>query len=140
MSNPQEMTSEAILSVNNIEVIYDHVILVLKGVSLHVPKGDPGFKDRIGEVLYNRGMVQAIYVTEGIRAAMRISGRKEITGSDMRDGLEAVDITADRWKELGLDGFSYPVKVTCEIKYYPNGLSNDPSIVGATTIRTTGVE
>ena len=29
----------AYLSVNNIEVIYDHVILVLKGVSLDVPKG-----------------------------------------------------------------------------------------------------
>ncbi|HZP75098.1 MAG TPA: ABC transporter ATP-binding protein [Pseudolabrys sp.] len=28
-----------ILSVNNIEVIYDHVILVLKGVSLDVPEG-----------------------------------------------------------------------------------------------------
>ncbi len=27
------------LSINNIEVIYDHVILVLKGVSLSVPKG-----------------------------------------------------------------------------------------------------
>jgi branched-chain amino acid transport system ATP-binding protein len=31
--------TEAILTVNNIEVIYDHVILVLKGVSLDVPKG-----------------------------------------------------------------------------------------------------
>ena len=30
---------ETILSINNIEVIYDHVILVLKGVSLTVPKG-----------------------------------------------------------------------------------------------------
>src|SRR5512136_2283931 len=30
---------ERILSVNNIEVIYDRVILVLKGVSLDVPKG-----------------------------------------------------------------------------------------------------
>jgi branched-chain amino acid transport system ATP-binding protein len=29
-----------ILSVNNIEVVYDHVILVLKGVSLEVPKGE----------------------------------------------------------------------------------------------------
>ncbi len=28
-----------LLTVNNIEVIYDHVILVLKGVSLHVPEG-----------------------------------------------------------------------------------------------------
>lgn len=30
---------DIILDVNNIEVIYDHVILVLKGVSLQVPKG-----------------------------------------------------------------------------------------------------
>ena len=30
---------KALLSVNNIEVIYDHVILVLKGVSLEVPRG-----------------------------------------------------------------------------------------------------
>ncbi len=30
---------ETILEVNNIEVIYNHVILVLKGVSLSVPKG-----------------------------------------------------------------------------------------------------
>ena len=30
---------EALLAVNNIEVIYNHVILVLKGVSLNVPKG-----------------------------------------------------------------------------------------------------
>src|SRR5262245_416168 len=29
----------ALLNVNNIEVIYDHVILVLKGVSLNVPEG-----------------------------------------------------------------------------------------------------
>jgi branched-chain amino acid transport system ATP-binding protein len=32
--------AEAILSVNNIEVVYNHVILVLKGVSLEVPKGE----------------------------------------------------------------------------------------------------
>jgi len=30
---------QRILSVNNIEVVYDHVILVLKGVSLDVPRG-----------------------------------------------------------------------------------------------------
>jgi branched-chain amino acid transport system ATP-binding protein len=32
-------TADHILAVNNIEVVYDHVILVLKGVSLAVPKG-----------------------------------------------------------------------------------------------------
>jgi branched-chain amino acid transport system ATP-binding protein len=34
-----ETAQDLILSVNNIEVIYDHVILVLKGVSLVVPRG-----------------------------------------------------------------------------------------------------
>ncbi|MBL8472131.1 MAG: ABC transporter ATP-binding protein [Rhodocyclaceae bacterium] len=45
MSLPASSTPEqvraggALLDVNNLEVIYDHVILVLKGVSLSVPKG-----------------------------------------------------------------------------------------------------
>ena len=38
-SNPPETQAETLLEVSNIEVIYDHVILVLKGVSLKVPKG-----------------------------------------------------------------------------------------------------
>jgi branched-chain amino acid transport system ATP-binding protein len=36
---PKPESQPAYLSVNNIEVIYDHVILVLKGVSLSVPEG-----------------------------------------------------------------------------------------------------
>ena len=35
----QNSEQENLLEVNNIEVIYNHVILVLKGVSLNVPKG-----------------------------------------------------------------------------------------------------
>ena len=33
------MEQAPLLKVNNIEVIYEHVILVLKGVSLEVPQG-----------------------------------------------------------------------------------------------------
>src|SRR5438045_9643026 len=40
---PEHLTATAVkvplLVVNNIEVIYDHVILVLRGVSLRVPEG-----------------------------------------------------------------------------------------------------
>src|SRR6266850_6661940 len=36
---PKPESQQAYLSVSNIEVIYDHVILVLKGVSLSVPEG-----------------------------------------------------------------------------------------------------
>ena len=35
----RDAVADAILSLNNIEVMYDHVILVLKGVSLDVPRG-----------------------------------------------------------------------------------------------------
>ena len=39
ISATPEVAAEAILSLNNVEVIYDHVILVLKGVSLDVSRG-----------------------------------------------------------------------------------------------------
>lgn len=39
MQQQELQTGEPLLTVNNIEVIYNHVILVLKGVSLSVPKG-----------------------------------------------------------------------------------------------------
>jgi branched-chain amino acid transport system ATP-binding protein len=38
-ANTNDVQAETLLEVNNIEVIYNHVILVLKGVSLSVPKG-----------------------------------------------------------------------------------------------------
>ncbi|MFT6675052.1 MAG: branched-chain amino acid transport system ATP-binding protein [Sulfitobacter sp.] len=38
-ANTAETQVDNVLEVNNIEVIYNHVILVLKGVSLNVPKG-----------------------------------------------------------------------------------------------------
>src|SRR6267142_6488103 len=38
-ASPAPAAAANILTVNNIEVIYDHVILVLKGVSLGVPTG-----------------------------------------------------------------------------------------------------
>src|SRR5690625_7100718 len=36
---PGSAASQSLLSINNIEVIYDDVILVLRGLSLNVPEG-----------------------------------------------------------------------------------------------------
>ena len=36
-----------------------------------------------------------------------------VTGEDVRRGLETLNITEARWKELGLPGFGSEVKVTC---------------------------
>ncbi|GAB4228387.1 MAG: ABC transporter substrate-binding protein [Methyloligellaceae bacterium] len=75
---------------------------------------DPSFKDRVGEVLYNRGVIAAMYGSEAIRKAMEIHKTKNVTGAMVRDGYEALEITAERLKELGMEGFSYPVKISCE--------------------------
>jgi branched-chain amino acid transport system substrate-binding protein len=74
---------------------------------------DPGFKDRLGEVLYNRGLVTAMFSAEAIAKAQELHKTKEVTGEMVRDGLEALDITADRLKKLGFEGIVEPVKVTC---------------------------
>ncbi len=73
----------------------------------------PDFKPRVGEVLYNRGLAQAMWIAEGIAKAMELRGKHEVTASDVRDGLEALDITADRLEALGFEGLLSPMKITC---------------------------
>ena len=73
-----------------------------------------GDRDRIGEVLYNRGLVAAMWTTEAIRKAMEIHGTNKIRGVHVRDGFEALDVDEARLTELGLPGFTIPVKITCE--------------------------
>ncbi|MDX1593364.1 MAG: ABC transporter substrate-binding protein [Gammaproteobacteria bacterium] len=74
-------------------------------------KGDV---DRIGEVLYNRGMVAAMWTVEAVRNAMKIHGTKEVRGEHVRDGFESLNVDEKRLEELGMKGFTYPVKITCE--------------------------
>ena len=72
-----------------------------------------GEVDRVGEVLYNRGMLNAMFIAEGIKNAQAIHGTTELRGKHLRDGLEAMDITEARLAELGMGGFTPEVKVTC---------------------------
>ena len=66
-----------------------------------------------GYVLYNRGLLAAMWAAEAARTAMKIHNTKDITPGMMRDGMEALDVDEKRLKELGLEGFTVPVKVTC---------------------------
>lgn len=70
-------------------------------------------KNNFGEVLYNRGMVNYMYVTEAIRTAMKHYGNKPLTGAEVRWGLENLNLTKQRIKELGMEGMLQPIKVTC---------------------------
>jgi branched-chain amino acid transport system substrate-binding protein len=76
-------------------------------------KSQTASKDKVGENFYNRGVLNAVIIAEGIRNAQRITGKKAINGEDMRRGLESLNITAARLKELGLDGFAAPFRVSC---------------------------
>ena len=73
-----------------------------------------GDRDRIGEVLYNRGLVAAMWTSEAIRKAMEIHNTNEIKAVHVRDGFEALDVDEARLTELGLPNFTIPVKITCE--------------------------
>ena len=70
-------------------------------------------KSRVGEALYNRGVYNSMLVAEAIRNAQKITGKKSVVGEDVRRGLETLNITAARLKELGMEGLAAPVKVTC---------------------------
>jgi len=70
-------------------------------------------KDHVGDVLYNRGLFNAVIVAEAIKVAQEKTGKKVITGEDMRMGLENFDLSEARLKELGLEGFGAPIKGSC---------------------------
>ena len=67
-----------------------------------------------GEVLYNRGMMNAVFTTEAMRTAMGKFGNKALNGEEMRWGLENLDLTESRLAEIGLADFTNPIKITCE--------------------------
>jgi branched-chain amino acid transport system substrate-binding protein len=71
-------------------------------------------KEKMGEPLYNRGVVNAMFLVEAIRTAQAKFGKKAMSGEEMRWGYEHLNITDKRLEELGLKGFTHPVKVTCE--------------------------
>ena len=69
--------------------------------------------DETGEVLYNRGLVNAMLGVESIRKAQTKFGNKPLTGEQVRWGIENLDLSAARLKELGFEGMLQPLKVTC---------------------------
>lgn len=89
----------------------------LADVKKHVvDKGLSTLKDaaRFGENNYNKGIYNSMLIAEAIRAAQKTTGKASVTAADVRAGLESLSIDAARIKEMGLDGFMSPVKITCD--------------------------
>jgi branched-chain amino acid transport system substrate-binding protein len=66
-----------------------------------------------GEVLYVRGLINGMLGVEAIRTAMSRFGNKPMTGEQVRWGLENLNLSADRIKQLGFEGELKPIKLSC---------------------------
>ena len=88
---------------------------VHKEILKYVYNGDmaKAKENHFGEVLYNRGIMNAVYNTEAIRTAMAKFGNKSMTGEQVRWGLENLNLTAEKLAKLGLKDFTRPIKITC---------------------------
>ncbi len=73
-----------------------------------------GKKEEMGSPLYNRGVANAMFSVEAIRTAMGKYGNKVLTGEQVRWGFEHFNLTEQRLDQLGMKGFTHPVKVSCE--------------------------
>ncbi|WP_170349610.1 MULTISPECIES: ABC transporter substrate-binding protein [Ruegeria] len=73
-----------------------------------------GAGDQVGTVLYNRGLYAAVLAAEAIKKAQELSGNAEITPADMRDGMEALEMTEEKMAELGLPNFGPTFSVSCK--------------------------
>ena len=67
-----------------------------------------------GTVLYNIAIWNAALIAEAIKTAQDITGKKEITGEDMRIGLENFVLDEARLKELGFAGMVAPIVGSCK--------------------------
>jgi branched-chain amino acid transport system substrate-binding protein len=70
-------------------------------------------KDTFGEVLYNRGLVNAAISVEAVRTAQGKFGNKPLTGEQVQWGFENLNITQDAIDKLGLTGLMSPIKLSC---------------------------
>ncbi len=70
-------------------------------------------KEDFAQVLYNRGVVNAMLGVEAIRKAQEKHGKKPLTGEQIRWGLENLNLDAVRVKELGMEGMIKGIKTTC---------------------------
>ena len=81
-----------------------------------------GKREGVGEVLYNRMLVNAMLNVEAIRTAMAKYGNKVPTGEQVRWGFENLNLTEQRLEQIGMKGLMRPLKVTCD-NHEGNGMA-----------------
>ncbi len=110
------------LDLNGVGADYPALQDILKYV-VDKHKSQVESKDKVGENLYNRAVLNSALIAEAIRTAQQLTGKKQIDGADMRRGLETLNITEARWKEMGLPGFAPPIHLSCTDHNGHSGIS-----------------
>ncbi|KAA0214575.1 MAG: ABC transporter permease [Lautropia sp.] len=78
-------------------------------------QGTAGNRDEVGEVLYVRGLMAALFTVEAIRTAQehfKKAGQR-VTGEEVRWALENLNITQQRIDELGFNAILRPIRTSC---------------------------
>jgi branched-chain amino acid transport system substrate-binding protein len=81
-----------------------------------------GKREGVGEVLYNRMLVNLMLNVEAVRTAMAKYGNKVPTAEQVRWGFENLNLTEQRLEQIGMKGLLRPLKVTCD-NHEGNGLA-----------------
>ena len=77
-------------------------------------KGNLEDPTRLGNVMYTRGVVYGMIIVEAIRVAQAKFGKgKVMTPEQVRWGLEHLNLTEARIKELGAPGLFPPIRTSC---------------------------
>ena len=80
---------------------------------VHDAGNGTGAREGVGEVLYNRGVMNAAIIAEAIRTAQDKHGATPLTGEQIRDGFESLNINEARLEAMGLTGFMENIEITC---------------------------
>jgi branched-chain amino acid transport system substrate-binding protein len=85
---------------------------VLKEV--HAKGQGTGPKEEVGQVLYMRGMMSAMFAIEGVKRAQERFGKgKVVTGEQARWGYENLSLDQKKLDGLGFAGVLRPISLSC---------------------------
>ncbi|WP_370211193.1 ABC transporter substrate-binding protein [Roseovarius sp.] len=88
---------------------------VFEDIKKHVHEAGNAAGDgsNVGSVLYTRGMYAAMLAVEAAKTAQEIHGTKDINAAQMRDGMEALEMTNAKMAALGMEGIGPEFSVSC---------------------------
>jgi branched-chain amino acid transport system substrate-binding protein len=78
-------------------------------------KGNLADPKRIGNIYWNRGVTAAIFWVEAIRNGQRLANKvgQPLNGDEIRAGFEALNLTPERLKQLGIEGMLPSFRLSC---------------------------